>query len=91
MISIQLPSKIRRGFEKAFCLGYQYTDITEGAFNTDKTVKAFIAYMVESGAIDAQGKIDLSRLSGNYIISNKGRLERHEEDTADNRDGRGDE
>ena len=56
----------------------------------DSTVKTLIAYMVESGAIDAQGKIDVSRLSGNYII-NKGRLERHEEDTADNRDGRGDE
>ena len=91
VISIRLPSKMRRGFEKAFCLGYQYTDITEGVFNTDKTVKALIAYMVESGAIDAQGKIDLSRLSGTYNINSKGRLERHEEDTANNRDGRGDE
>lgn len=57
----------------------------------DSTVKALIAYMVESGAIDAQGKIDVSRLSGNYIINSKGRFEKHEEDTADNRDGRGDE
>lgn len=57
----------------------------------DNTVKALIAYMIESGAIDAQGKIDVSRLSGNYIINSKGRLERHEEDTTNNRDGRGDE
>jgi hypothetical protein len=77
--------------KRLFCLGYQYTDITEEAFNTDKTVKALIAYMVESGAIDAQGNIDVSRLSGTYNINSKGRLERHEEDTADNRDGRGDE
>lgn len=57
----------------------------------DSTVKALITYIVQSGAIDAQGKIDLSRLSGNYIINSKGRLERHEEDTTDNRDGRGNE
>lgn len=55
------------------------------------TVKALIAYMVESGAIDAHGKIDVSRLSGNYIINSKWRLERHEEDTTNNGDGRGDE
>ena len=72
-------------------LGYQYTDITEEVFNTDKTVKALIVYMIESGAIDAQGKIDLSRLSGTYNINSKGRLERHEEDTANNRDGSGNE
>lgn len=72
-------------------MGYQYTDITERMFVIDNTVKALIAYMVESGAIDAQGKIDVSRLSDNYTINNKGRIERHEENTTNNRDGRGDE
>lgn len=57
----------------------------------DNTVKALIAYMVESGAIDAQGKVDVSRLSGAYTINSKGRIERHEENTANNRDGRDDE
>ena len=57
----------------------------------DSTVKALITYMVESGAIGAHGKIDVSRLSGNYIINSKGRLERHEEDTTNNGDGRGNE
>lgn len=57
----------------------------------DNTFKALITHMIESGIIGAQGKIDVSRLSGSYIINSKGRLERHEENTTDNGDGRGDE
>ena len=58
----------------------------------DSTVKALIMYAIKSGAIDLKtGRVDAQRLTGSYTIDNKGGLAKNEDDTANNRDGSGNE